>query len=130
MTDRSRSEVGHLDHVLLGKQPAPCLKYLHSCHIKDGINFLCVSSEGRVRTQAGEGRFWLDPDEDFLPIGASDNLITWRSNSFFVMARVQRLDYHLSRLLLRGSTLDERSVEKISKFLSKLQTMCLCVLSK
>lgn len=86
--------------------------------------------KAELEPKLGRGRFWLDPDEDFLPIGASDNLITWRSNSFFVMARVQRLDYHLSRLLLRGSTLDERSVEKISKFLSKLQTMCLCVLSK
>lgn len=46
------------------------------------------------------------------------------------MARVERLDVLLSRLLLRGSTLDERVHEKISKFLSKLQTMCLCVLSK
>lgn len=86
--------------------------------------------KAELEPKLGRGRFWLDPEENFLPVGASDNLITRRSNSFFIMARVQRLDYHLSRLPLRGSTLDERSVEKISKFVSKLQTIGLCVLSK
>lgn len=46
------------------------------------------------------------------------------------MARVQRLDYCLSRLLLRGSTSDGRLDERISQFLPKLPTMGSCVLSE
>lgn len=58
--------VGGLDHVIQLKLkeesegPAGCLKYLQSGHIKDVIDFLHVSLEGRGRTQVCKlegGRF-------------------------------------------------------------------------
>ena len=58
-------------------------KYLQSCHIKDIINFLCVSSESRIRTQVCKlegSRFWLHLEKDSLTVGVSDNLIAWKSH--------------------------------------------------
>lgn len=64
--------VANLGHGLLEKSkedsegPAGCLKYLQSCHMKDVINSLRVSSEGRAMTQGckrASGRFWLRREE-------------------------------------------------------------------